>query len=53
METGDISFELTRDGAVIGSKAGEFPIASADAWGNFNMLTGRLLVGDVQPQPKQ
>jgi hypothetical protein len=52
MQTGDVSFEVTRHGTVIGSKAGEFPITSADAWSNFNMLTGSLILDDVQPRPE-
>jgi hypothetical protein len=53
MQAGDVSFELTRDGAVIGSKTGEFPISSADTRGNFNMLTGKLLIGETQAPSKQ
>jgi hypothetical protein len=51
MDTGEVSFELRRNGAVIASKAGEFPIAGADAWGNFDMLTGKLVAETPPARP--
>ena len=54
MRTGAVSFELLRQGAVIGSKTGEFPISVKDSWGNFNMLAEELpIAGSGGPSGKQ
>jgi glucan endo-1,3-alpha-glucosidase len=45
MRNGAVTFELRRDGDLIGSKTGEFPISAGDTWANFNTLAGEVPLG--------
>ena len=52
MGIGEVSFEVVRDGAVIAEKNGEFPISDTDGGGNYNTLTGEILIGTSSPNSK-
>lgn len=49
MRTGKVSVEVVREGRVVARKDGEFPIGDAEAWANFNTLTGVLQVASRPP----
>jgi hypothetical protein len=51
MRPGAVSFELIRNGEPIGSKAGDYPISATSSWGNFNILTGEVPIGQEHPLP--